>query len=376
MMWNRRQHERNAIEGFSFLQIGQDEGGRVLNISEGGLRFESFAPVPENEPIHLWFSFTLRERIEATGEVAWADGARKTGGLKFLGLSEQAREQIRAWTKRPFEAENTNREDVPRSETGIEVTSRQIDEPDAAAAPVGREPLADAILVRGDGGDEKSDASGAAIRASFQAARLVPLERYHSDKRRQFILGILLGILVSVGAGIFGFQYGRSHRPSADLQSAPPPATTTNSDAQGDAREPPSASDAMPPSLNTSSERKSREEETSIRSSTRPPAPIAAADSVRSREILAPTSSTPAQPQPRKTTVFQKNAATPQQLWASVEAGSTRAAVTLADRYIRGDGVPANCDQARVLLRMASEKGSAEATRKLRELDSGGCPAR
>jgi len=34
------------------------------------------------------------------------------------------------------------------------------------------------------------------------------------------------------------------------------------------------------------------------------------------------------------------------QLWASVEAGNTKAAVALADLYLRGNGVPVNCDQA------------------------------
>jgi TPR repeat protein len=69
-----------------------------------------------------------------------------------------------------------------------------------------------------------------------------------------------------------------------------------------------------------------------------------------------------------------KNSATPQQLWGSVQAGNSNAAVTLADMYLNGDGVPANCDQARVLLLIASEKNNQEAIRKLRDLDKTGCP--
>jgi TPR repeat protein len=70
----------------------------------------------------------------------------------------------------------------------------------------------------------------------------------------------------------------------------------------------------------------------------------------------------------------KKMTATPQQLWASVQSGNTKAAVALADLYIRGDGVPMNCNQARVLLLVASEKSNADAIRKLRELDkAGGC---
>jgi len=66
-------------------------------------------------------------------------------------------------------------------------------------------------------------------------------------------------------------------------------------------------------------------------------------------------------------------AMTPKQLWASVQAGSTKAAVELADHYIKGEGVPQNCNQARVLLLVASEKRNKEAIKKLAELDKTGC---
>jgi TPR repeat protein len=60
-------------------------------------------------------------------------------------------------------------------------------------------------------------------------------------------------------------------------------------------------------------------------------------------------------------------------LWSAVEKGNLTAETTLANLYLRGEGVPKNCDQARVLLSAASDKGSAEAKRKLLELDHTGC---
>jgi TPR repeat protein len=62
-----------------------------------------------------------------------------------------------------------------------------------------------------------------------------------------------------------------------------------------------------------------------------------------------------------------------QQLWTAVQAGDSNAAIALADRYMRGDGVPANCVQARVLLLAASERNNAIAIKKLHELDKNGC---
>jgi len=77
-------------------------------------------------------------------------------------------------------------------------------------------------------------------------------------------------------------------------------------------------------------------------------------------------------PEPGRT---KKIPATPQQLWSSVQAGNTKAAVALADLYLRGDGVPVNCDQARVLLLVASKENNAEAIKKLQDLEATGCPA-
>jgi TPR repeat protein len=61
-------------------------------------------------------------------------------------------------------------------------------------------------------------------------------------------------------------------------------------------------------------------------------------------------------------------------LWTSVENGDTGAEVTLASRYLRGEGVPQSCAQARVLLEAAVKRGSADARQKLGELGQAGCP--
>jgi TPR repeat protein len=61
-------------------------------------------------------------------------------------------------------------------------------------------------------------------------------------------------------------------------------------------------------------------------------------------------------------------------LWTSVENGDTRAEVLLASRYVRGEGVPQSCAQARVLLEAAAKRDSAEAKQRLDDLPQAGCP--
>src|SRR5712692_3197574 len=86
---DRRQQIRKMPDKFAFLQLERDDGGSVLDLSEGGLHFETFAPVNQNGPVHFWFSLNLRDRIEAWGELVWINAAKKSGGLRFLGLPEE-----------------------------------------------------------------------------------------------------------------------------------------------------------------------------------------------------------------------------------------------------------------------------------------------
>jgi TPR repeat protein len=65
----------------------------------------------------------------------------------------------------------------------------------------------------------------------------------------------------------------------------------------------------------------------------------------------------------------------PTELWGEVQAGNSKAALELAELYIKGDGVPQNCQQARVLLLVASEKRNTAAIKRLHDLDKGtACP--
>ena len=60
-------------------------------------------------------------------------------------------------------------------------------------------------------------------------------------------------------------------------------------------------------------------------------------------------------------------------LWKAVGKQNTGAVILLADLYLIGDGVPKNCDQARLLLVAAAKRGASDAAQKLRSLESNGC---
>jgi hypothetical protein len=60
-------------------------------------------------------------------------------------------------------------------------------------------------------------------------------------------------------------------------------------------------------------------------------------------------------------------------LWRAVAKQNATAAILLSDLYVRGDGVPRSCDQARLLLVAAAKRGSPLAAQQLRNLESQGC---
>ncbi len=61
-------------------------------------------------------------------------------------------------------------------------------------------------------------------------------------------------------------------------------------------------------------------------------------------------------------------------LWRSIGKENATATLLLSDLYLRGDGVPQSCDQARLLLDAAARKGAPGAAKKIRDLPSLGCP--
>jgi len=81
----------------------------------------------------------------------------------------------------------------------------------------------------------------------------------------------------------------------------------------------------------------------------------------------------PASRRSRHERSVQRRSELAKQLWSAVGKGDASAEVALARLYITGDGVPRNCEQARVLLRAASRSGNTEAAQQLQQLKKSRC---
>jgi len=70
MRTERRHGPRMRVNGAAYVNLDPNNGGIILNISEGGLSFESTAPIERTETIRLWFSYRSR-RIETEVDQEW-----------------------------------------------------------------------------------------------------------------------------------------------------------------------------------------------------------------------------------------------------------------------------------------------------------------
>jgi PilZ domain len=94
---DRRTTHRTNSEALAYIHLEPDSGAIVLNVSDGGLAFHAVAPIHQSGIIKFWFSLHADHRIEGSGELAWTDATKKTGGLRFNSLPTEVREQIRKW---------------------------------------------------------------------------------------------------------------------------------------------------------------------------------------------------------------------------------------------------------------------------------------
>lgn len=97
MPQDRRLYVRKTPKHIGYLSLPRDNGGFVIDISEGGLGFQTISPLTADGPIQIRFAIDSAERIRVFAELAWIDETRKAGGLRFIKLPDAVRAQIRAW---------------------------------------------------------------------------------------------------------------------------------------------------------------------------------------------------------------------------------------------------------------------------------------
>src|SRR5579871_5959272 len=105
MKQNKRTIVRRRTQQLVYLELGRENGGVMLNLSEEGCGFQAITPVKCGES-RFGFQINGGRRIAGDAEIAWADESGVMGGLRFVNLPPEARKEIRTWleeTNAPME---------------------------------------------------------------------------------------------------------------------------------------------------------------------------------------------------------------------------------------------------------------------------------
>src|SRR6266481_5849728 len=91
----RRVHPRQQIRPISFIELGRDNGGLLLNISEGGLAVTTAMTLAAKDLPSIRIEFKEpREQIEVSGQIAWINESRREAGIRFVNPTGSARRII------------------------------------------------------------------------------------------------------------------------------------------------------------------------------------------------------------------------------------------------------------------------------------------
>ena len=116
----RRERSRQDVRAIAYVQLGDGNGGIIVNISESGMALAAAEPLDHEHLPQIRFQLPRSaEIIELTGEITWQSDSRRRVGIKFVDLPERAKIQIRNWISSEVSLERAKAEaNGPQPEPG------------------------------------------------------------------------------------------------------------------------------------------------------------------------------------------------------------------------------------------------------------------
>src|SRR6266849_3631706 len=106
-----RAHARRKAGPMAYVELGQDNGGILLNLGEGGFAVNSALAFRATEFPELRFQVPqLRRWRSAGGRIVWMSENKTVAGIQFLELPEASRLEIRKWASSEEEGEHPEAE--------------------------------------------------------------------------------------------------------------------------------------------------------------------------------------------------------------------------------------------------------------------------
>jgi protein TonB len=119
----RRSQPRRRVLSLEYLDLGDSNGGIILNLGEDGMYIQAVASLSPDHISNL--SFKIPEsgyQVETSGNIVWVGESRKDAGIQFDNLPEEARLKIREWVAAEFPARQDFRQPRQTADSTQSVT--------------------------------------------------------------------------------------------------------------------------------------------------------------------------------------------------------------------------------------------------------------
>ena len=96
----RRLHVRQRLDAIAYLDIGPDNGGIVLNVSEEGMAVQVVGFLDKKEDLSFRVKLpNSQRRIELTARIVWLNETSRRAGVRFLATRPEAHVEIQEWIR-------------------------------------------------------------------------------------------------------------------------------------------------------------------------------------------------------------------------------------------------------------------------------------
>src|SRR6267143_2663132 len=123
----RRARVRALVAPPIYVSLANINGGLVFNISEDGLALTTAFNVAGDDFLTMRIYLPdSKGWIEANGEIVWRGESKREGGVRFIGLAEDARQRISNWIRAEASHEEFHvKKDACVGVVGLTVESHQ-----------------------------------------------------------------------------------------------------------------------------------------------------------------------------------------------------------------------------------------------------------
>src|SRR5579871_5247459 len=388
-----RRRDRTRLADVIYINFVGDNGGILLDLCSDGMGFQAAEPIAGQREVQFRLSTPGLEKTEIAGEIIWLDEARKRGGIKFREVPSVVRDAIAQITETGqaiAEGIRQESESVP-----VRAASNAVDPVDSpkpprsqTPPPSAKPPASASIGILGLN-NPRSIAEPSREPSNFLRDMH---QQWHSSRNEMFgqnstsggrgWMAIAAAVVIFFSAGVVAaYYYGQQHAAPASLPTptpsitqnlpVPPPDALTKNPippASVENQTTPVPRETGPAPTLPANSHTPTASATASRIPNQPHAGAAFNDANRTDQ----PSEKPVQADPQKDIALAQRylqSAQPQErevgihlLWEAVGNGSSAAELELADLYLRGGGSPPkSCQQARILLRAATNSGSISA---------------